>query len=162
MLASGIAEQLFPYQDPLGRRVYLSESKDYYEIVGILKYRTPTAAIGGSLDAQDFGADVYIPINTIRKQVGDLVVTRRGSQFSADIVELNQITLRVKSVELVRSTADLVRTTLNIPDEKKGKDVVDPNAAAPKVNTTSTETNRLAKAPRKDVAVVVPEELLEE
>ncbi len=162
VLASGIAEQLFPYQDPLGRRIYLSESKDYYEIVGILKYRTPTAAIGGSLDAQDFGADVYIPINTIRKQVGDLVVTRRGSQFSADIVELNQITLRVQSVELVRSTADLVRTTLNIPDEKKGKDVVDPNAAVPKVNTTSTETNRLAKAPRKDVAVVVPEELLEQ
>lgn len=162
VLASGIAEQLFPYQDPLGRRIYLSESKDYYEVVGVLKYRTPTAAIGGSLEAQDFGADVYIPINTIRKQVGDLVVTRRGSQFSADIVELNQITLRVKSVELVHSTADLVRTTLNIPDEKKGKDVVDPKTAAPNINTASLETNRLAKAPRKDVAVVVPEELLEQ
>ena len=31
MLSSGIAERLFPYQDPIGRRVFLSENKDYYE-----------------------------------------------------------------------------------------------------------------------------------
>jgi putative ABC transport system permease protein len=162
VLASGIAEQLFPYQDPLGRRVYLSESKDYYEVVGILKYRTPTAAIGGSLDAQDFGADVYTPINTLRKQVGDLVVTRRGSQFSADIVELNQITLRVTSVDLVPSTADLVRKTLNVSDEKKGKDVEAPTPGSPMVSAAALEAERMAKPSRKDVAVVVPEELLEQ
>ena len=46
VLSSGIAERLFPYQDPLGRRVFLSENKDYYEVIGILEYRTPTAAIG--------------------------------------------------------------------------------------------------------------------
>jgi putative ABC transport system permease protein len=162
ILASGIAEQLFPYQDPLGRRVYLSESKDYYEVVGILKYRTPTAAIGGSLEAQDFGSDVYIPIDTLRKQVGDLVVTRRGSQFSADIVELNQITLRVKSVALVNSTADLVRKTLNVPDEKKGKDLEAPPPGSPAISSAALESGRMEKSQRKDVAVIVPEELLEQ
>jgi putative ABC transport system permease protein len=74
VLASEIAKLLFPYEDPIGRRIYLSESKDFYQVVGVLKYRTPTAAIGGSLEAQDFSSDVYIPISTMRQRVGDFVI----------------------------------------------------------------------------------------
>ena len=159
VLSYGTAQELFPYQDPLGRRIYLSESKDYYEVIGILKYRTPTAAIGGSLEAQDFKYDVYIPISTIRKQIGDLDITRRGSQFSADMVELNQITLRVKSVELVHSTADLVRKTLNVAEGKKDKSEGQ-NSGSPQVTAASSE--EMQKPPRGDIAVVVPEELLEQ
>src|SRR5438132_5925376 len=70
VLSSGIAERLFPYQDPLGRRVFLSENKDYYEVIGILEYRTPTAAIGGSLESQDCHTDIYIPFSLIRKRSG--------------------------------------------------------------------------------------------
>jgi len=161
VLAQGTAEELFPYQDPLGRRIYLSESKDFFEVVGILKFRNATAAIGGSLEAQDFKYDVYIPISTIRKQIGDLDITRRGSTFSADLIELNQITLRVKSVDLVRPTADLVRKTLNVADKKKEEAA---KAAAPP-NVTSVanaEAVNKAKPPRGDIAVVVPEELLEQ
>ncbi len=162
VIASGVAEKLFPYQDPLGRRLYLSESKDYFQVVGILKYRTPTAAIGGSLAAQDFSGDVYIPISTLRQQIGDFVVTRRGSQMSSDIVELDQITLRVQNVKLVPQTAALVRDTLNIPE--------DPNAAAlegrsPTVPITSTGVpapDADLRPIRRDVALVVPYELLEQ
>ncbi|MBC7852149.1 MAG: FtsX-like permease family protein, partial [Pirellulaceae bacterium] len=164
VLAYGTAEELFPYQDPLGRRIYLSESKDYYEVVGVLKFRNATAAIGGSLEAQDFKYDVYIPISTIRKSIGDLDITRRGGTFSADLIELNQITLRVKSVELVRPTADLVRKTLNVADPKKK--VPQPKPGSPEVTATAAAATAHAeqneKPPRGDVAVVVPEELLEQ
>jgi putative ABC transport system permease protein len=163
VIASRLAELLFPYQDPLGRRVYLSESKDYYQVVGILKYRNPTAAIGGSLAAQDFSRDLYIPISTLRQQIGDFVVTRRGSQMSSDIVELDQITIRVDSVDLVPATAALVRRTLNIP--------VDPKAVAMESAGTeetkngpgaSAEHAEMQSPPRQDVALVVPYELLEQ
>ncbi|MGI8979752.1 MAG: ABC transporter permease [Pirellulaceae bacterium] len=164
VLAQGTADELFPYQDPLGRRIYLSESKDYFEVVGVLKFRNATAAIGGSLEAQDFKYDVYIPISTIRKSIGDLDITRRGGTFSADLIELNQITLRVKSVELVRPTADLVRKTLNVADPKKK--VAEPKDGAPEVTATAAAATAQAeqneKPPRGDVAVVVPEELLEQ
>src|SRR5262249_16147587 len=122
VLSSGIAERLFPYQDPLGRRVFLSENKDYYAVIAILEYRTPTAAIGGSLDAQDFNSNIYIPISTMRQRIGDFVYPRRGSSRTSEIVELNQITLRVNSVKDVRATADLGRKSLHIPEEPKSKD----------------------------------------
>jgi len=159
VLASTVAERLFTYEDPLGRSIYMSETKDYFQVVGVLKYRTPTAAIGGSLDAQDFGSDIYIPISTLRQRVGDFVVTRRGSQFSTEIVELNQITLRVDNVKNVRETADLVRSTLNLKDDSRAA-----RQAAEKKGGLQLpgEKEVEAVATRPDVALIVPEELLEQ
>ncbi|HEY2415330.1 MAG TPA: ABC transporter permease [Pirellulaceae bacterium] len=161
VLSSGIAERLFPYQDPIGRRVFLSENKDYYEVIGVLEYRTPTAAIGGSLEAQDFNTDIYIPISTLRQRIGDFVYTRRGSSRTSEIVELNQITLRVTSVKNVRATADIVRKTLRVPEESKSKDprltLASVKGGKAVIDGTYTES-----PPRLDVAVIVPEELLEQ
>lgn len=161
VLSSGIAERLFPYQDPIGRRVFLSENKDYYEVIGVLEYRTPTAAIGGSLEAQDFNTDIYIPISTLRQRIGDFVYTRRGSSRTSEIVELNQITLRVRSVKNVRATADLVRKTLRVPEESKSKD---PRLtlASVKGGKAVVDGTYVESPPRLDVAVIVPEELLEQ
>jgi putative ABC transport system permease protein len=159
VLSSGIADRLFPFQDPLGRRVYLAENRDYYEVIGILQYRTPTAAIGGSLEAQDFNTDIYIPITTMRQRIGDYVYTRRGSSETSEIVELNQITLRVRSVADVRATADLVRRTLNVPEESRSKD---PRKALAAKTHAATDGAHIESPPRLDVAVIVPEELLEQ
>jgi len=157
VLSSGIAERLFPYQDPLGRRVFLSESKDYYEVVGVLQYRTPTAAIGGSLEAQDFNTDVYIPITTLRQRIGDFVYTRRGSSRTSEIIELNQITLRVRNVQEVRATADLVRKTLHVPEESKSKDPRVTLATAKK--SVKADGSYIESPPRLGGAVIVPGEL---
>ncbi len=150
VLAARLAERLFPFEDPVGRRIYLSESQDYFEVVGLLKHRDPTAAIGGSLASQDFASDVYIPISTLRQRIGDFIITRRGSTFSVEVVELNQITLRVNSIKEVRVTADLVRATLGLAPQRKNVDTDGPDA--------SSEPKKY----RQDVAVVVPEELLEQ
>jgi putative ABC transport system permease protein len=158
VIASGAAETLFPFEDPVGRRVYLNESKDFYQIVGVLKYRTPSAAIGGSLEAQDFNNDVYIPISTIRQRVGDFIYTRRGSSRTAEIVELNQITLRVDSVDNVKATADLVRKTLGVRDESALRKAQEQKKGV-QINTASSV---IESPPRMDVAVTVPEELLEQ
>ncbi len=152
VLAERLARRLFPYENPLGRSVYLSENKDFYRVIGVTEHRGATAAIGGSLEAQDFSGDMYVPIDTVRQQISDLVMTRRGSSFSAEIVELNQITLRVNSVENVRATADLVRKMLNIEPENKSLEVDDLKAQNDAITVTY----------RRDVDVVVPEELLEQ
>jgi putative ABC transport system permease protein len=133
VLSSSVAERLFPNEDPIGKRVYVPEHKDYYSVIGVLQYRNPSAAIGGSLDSQDFSNDVYIPIRTLQQRIGDTIVTRRSGQFESEIMELNQITLKVDSVENVEKTAKLVESTLK-----------------PK----HTKLN--------DIAVVVPLELLEQ
>jgi len=133
VLAAQVALRLFPYEEPLGKRVYVPESTHYYRVVGVLEHRNASAAIGGSLDSQDYSGDVYIPIRTLRRRIGDTVVTRRSGQFETEIMELNQITLQVTGVDQVRTTAAMVES------------LIMPRHAA-----------------LQDVAVVVPLELLEQ
>ncbi len=133
VVSAGVAERLFPYEEPLGKRVNVPESTDKYKIVGVLEHRNPSAAIGGSLDSQDFSSDVYIPMRTLRKRIGDTIITRRSGQFQAEMMELNQITLQAKSQDQVRITAAMIE-----------------NILAP------------AHSEMNDTAVVVPLELLEQ
>ncbi|MEL7497990.1 MAG: ABC transporter permease [Planctomycetota bacterium] len=133
VIAANLSEKLFPSEDPLNKQIYLPEKKEYFRIIGVLHPRNATAAIGGSLAAQDFSNDIYIPITTMRQKMGDMEVKRTGGSFSAKSFELSQITIQVKSVDDVRRTAELVKATL----------------MASNVN-------------RQDIAVVVPYELLEQ
>ena len=133
VIAAELAKRLFPSEDPIKKQLYLSEDKLYFEIVGVLKHRDPTAAIGGSLAAQDFSLDVYIPITTMRKRLGDQVVKRTPGSFSLQIFELSQVTAKIDSIDHVRTTAQLIEDSLKMNDSD-----------------------------RQDIAVVVPYELIEQ
>lgn len=110
VLSAKVAERLFPIDDPLGRAIQIEE--DYYVVIGVLEEKDPTAGIGGSLAAQDFSNDVYIPISTLWVRIGDAVVTRRAGSFEGEYVELSQVTLRIDQIDHVLETSEIVRTTL--------------------------------------------------
>jgi len=110
VLAAEVAKSLFPYEDPIGRSIRVE--KMYYVVVGVAKPRTPSAAIGGSLDSQDFSKDVYIPITTLWSRIGDFIITERQGSQEAEKVQLNQITLQIDSVAHVLQTSEVVKSTL--------------------------------------------------
>ncbi len=112
VLAHRVAEKLFPVQDPIGKRIYMPESTDYFTVVGVLEPKMATAAIGGSLSSQDFSSDIYIPIRTLQQRVGDTIRRQTGSSFEYETLELNQITLRVAGVADVKRTAALIEDAL--------------------------------------------------
>ncbi len=111
VLSAETADRLFSYEDPLGRSIKIE--RDYYRVVGLVKQRAPSAGIGGSLAAQDFSRDVYVPIQTLWLRVGDMVMTRRSGSFEGERVELSQITLQAVDVAHVIETADIIRATLS-------------------------------------------------
>lgn len=133
VIAARLAAKLFPSEDPLNKQIYLPEKKEFYKIVGVLEHRNATAAIGGSLAAQDFSLDIYIPITTMRLRMGDDETKRTGGSFSIKSFELSQITVQVNEATDVPRTAKLVEATLKARDSE-----------------------------RQDIAVVVPYELLEQ
>ncbi len=119
-LSAEVAKRLFPIEDPIGRAIRVEET--YYVVVGVMKPRGPSAAIGGSLAAQSFRDDVYIPITTLWNRIGDFIITRRPGSFEGEQVELSQITLRVDKIENVLETAKLVKRTIDMfhPKDKPG------------------------------------------
>lgn len=142
VLGDGIAKALFPLQNPVGGdysiEIQTAQQYEFYRVIGTTQDRNPTAAIGGSLESQDFNRDVYIPIETLWARIGDSVNTSRSGGFEGEVVELNQITLTVEEAEdrertaqKVEQVSGLVRTLMDKNHEKK-----------------------------QDVAVIVPQELL--
>lgn len=126
VIAQKVAERLFSYEDPIGRSIYLPDFEDYYTIIGVMKHRNATAAIGGSLSSQVFENDMYIPISTMRRRMGDLDRIAQPGNYKRDYVELSQITVIVDDIDHVKATADHVKETLKHHNEKEDMSVVVP------------------------------------
>jgi len=110
VLGAETASTLFPLEDPIGQTVQVRTHR--YTIIGVMRSRTASAAIGGSLSGQDFNKDIYIPLSTFRVRIGDIVFTRLSGSFMAEQVELSQITLKVREIEDVVPTSEVVRESL--------------------------------------------------
>jgi putative ABC transport system permease protein len=84
----------------------------YYRVVGVMAHRVPTGGSGGSQAAEDYNDDVYIPLSTCRARFGEMTVNRQAGTFSAERVELHQITVSVHDTSQVRPTGQVIRTLL--------------------------------------------------
>jgi putative ABC transport system permease protein len=103
---------------------------DYYTVVGVTKERGATAAIGGSLAGQEFDKDVYIPLTTCKLRFGERIMNSRVGSMEFEETQLSQVTVQVGSIAEVRPTHPIIEAAI---------------------------TNW---HPKKDVAIVVPYELL--
>jgi len=116
VLSAGVADRLFPGEDPIGKTIRIqgnaSDPGFPYEVIGVTKPRGAMASIGGSADMQDFTLDVYIPIETLWMRMRDTVITRRAGSFEGEVVELSQMTLQVACTSEVRETAKIIEDTL--------------------------------------------------
>ena len=125
VLAHETAERLFPYENPIGKTIWVGS--EFYVIVGQTAERTASAAIGGSLDARDYNLDAYIPLDTMRKRVGDLVMRRiAGGQFAGEQVELSQITVSLANTESVDATSAVIQSMLESFHDQEDYAVVVP------------------------------------
>jgi putative ABC transport system permease protein len=133
VLAAETARTLFPYEDPLGQAIKLGA--DYYTVIGITRERASSAGIGGSLAAQEFNKDVYIPLNTCRLRFGERILNSRTGSMEVEETQLSQITVQVDNIDEVRPSVPLIKAV------------------------TSEHPTHVVK---KDVELTVPYDLLEE
>jgi ABC-type lipoprotein export system ATPase subunit/ABC-type lipoprotein release transport system permease subunit len=117
VLGARVAEELFPFEEVLGKTVVMN--KEQYLVVGVIKERTPRTGSEGGQASEDFNRDVYIPIRTCQTRFGQRVIIRQGGSRTAEQVELHQVTLTVSDIDKVRSTGDIVRTLLDRYHQKK-------------------------------------------
>src|SRR5262249_52176625 len=110
VIADTTARELFPYEDPIGQSLQID--KEFYVIVGQTDSKTPSGGIGGSLAAQDFNLDVYIPLSTLRWRIGDQVITSRAGSREGEKVELSQVTATVRDLAEVDETAEVIKKLL--------------------------------------------------
>ena len=111
VLGAEAAEKLFPYGDPVEQSIRIGEDH-FYRIVGVTSYKAPSAGTGSSLAAQDFNKDVYIPLSTDRARFGELLTNEKQGSFTAEKIELSQITVTVDAMENVKRTSEALDSML--------------------------------------------------
>ena len=137
VLAYGTAMELFPYENPIGKTFRLDQ--DFYRVVGVTSKKQDAAAIGGSISGRSYNKDVYIPLATFRARIGDQVPVSIES-FESELVEINQITVTVNSVDRVPETAALIRVLLGELHDKENPDF---SVTVPMELLEQAETTRL-------------------
>ncbi len=106
VLAHETAIRLFPFENPINQSVKLGT--DYYTVVGVTAERASSAGIGGSVAAQDYNKDVYIPLNTCKLRFGEKIVDNRSGSSQAEETQLTQITVQVGTIDQVTPTVPLI------------------------------------------------------
>ena len=124
VLGATVAEDLFPFENPVGQTVVVF--KEQYLVIGVIKERTPRGAGSTGQSQEDFNKDIYIPIQTAKTRFGQRVRIIQGGSRSAEEVELHQITLTINDIDQVRPTGEIVRNLLERYHQKKDTDVFVP------------------------------------
>jgi len=124
VLGSATADRLFPFDDPMGQTIVMSNHD--FEVVGVVKDRMPTGGTGGSQAAEDFNGDVYIPLETARRRFGDIIIFRSSGSRGGEKVELSQVTMTVdanvdnpEERKKVKAAGDLIKEILEQSHIKK-------------------------------------------
>ena len=110
VLSHELGARLFPIGSGLGKIVRVRDTP--YRIVGILKSRGVTAAVGSSLDSQDFTDDIYIPLTAFWQRIGDWTMERSAGARINEQVELSQITFRVNNIDEVLPTSRAIQSIM--------------------------------------------------
>jgi putative ABC transport system permease protein len=117
VLGAIMADRLFPFEDPLDQTIVIAGND--YKVIGILSNRMPTGGSGGSMAAEDYNYDVYMPLHTYRHMFGATVFIRQSGSRSGEKVEFSQITLTIDSDvdtvegrQRVKSLGDYIRSML--------------------------------------------------
>ena len=128
-----VVDELFLFDDPLGQDVKMKG--DYYRVVGIVSAQTVIPSTeglaNGATETKGKGGanigNVYIPLTTVKNRFGEISLQfGGGSGRSVEKVELQEITVKVGSMEQVLATRDVLEALLDRFHKKKDYQVIVP------------------------------------
>lgn len=114
-----VVTELFLFDDPLGQDIKLQS--DYYRVVGVVASQDRGAAAealtGETTGTKSQGGanvgNIYIPLTTVKNRFGEITLQFSGSSGrSIERVELQEITVKVGSIDEVLPTRDTLETLL--------------------------------------------------
>lgn len=111
VIGSEVAQKLFQLDSPVGKTIQVA-NKYRFRVVGVVAEKMSSAGSGSSLAAQDFNRDVYIPLTTDHRRIGERLISRKEGTTKVEKVELSQITVQVKEPSQVKRTAAAIRSLL--------------------------------------------------
>jgi putative ABC transport system permease protein len=112
VLTVGLAQRLFPYQDPLDQAVKVDTF--YYRVVGLVREKNmpEQRSQSGRTEGEPLDNNLYIPLSTSRSRFGDVLVRRSAGSQEVEKIELHQLTVQMRDVAAVETADPQIKTLL--------------------------------------------------
>jgi len=112
VLTAGLAQRLFPYQDPLTESIKINSF--YYRVVGLVREKNmpEQRTQAGKMEGEPLDNNVYITLSAARSRFGDVIVRRTAGSLEVEKVELHQITVQMQDVAAVEAADPQIKTLL--------------------------------------------------
>ena len=113
VLTAGLAQRLFPYQDPLTQAIKINSF--YYRVVGLVREKNMAEQRTqvGKMEGEPLDNNVYITLSAARSRFGEILIRRSAGSFEMEKVELHQLTVQMKDVTAVEAADPQIRTLLS-------------------------------------------------
>lgn len=134
VLSYEVAKSLRPLDSCLGIVILIRNMP--YRVVGVMKPRGVMAAVGSSLEAQDFTDDVYAPLTTFWRRIGDWTMERSAGSRINQVIQISQITFRVKEMKDVMETSEAIRSIMDARHDEDDFAIVTPLELLEQARTT--------------------------
>jgi putative ABC transport system permease protein len=136
VLTVSLAENLFPYQDPLEQEVKIGS--EYFTVVGLVRERAAAdkRPQAGQMEGQPLDSNIYVPLATTKSRFGETIFKRSAGSFEAEKVQLHEVTLQFNAVEDVEVAVPMIRTLLRRFHQKTDYEVIVPLELLRQAKTT--------------------------
>jgi putative ABC transport system permease protein len=126
VITTGLAQRLFPYQDPLESTIRIEQV--YYQVVGLVNETgTPEQRPQqGEMEGEPLDNNVYIPLSTARVRFGETLVRANQGSFSAEKVELHRVVIKMENTESVIAAESQISNLLNRFHDKSDFELIVP------------------------------------
>jgi putative ABC transport system permease protein len=113
VLTVGLAQRLFPYQDPLEHSVKVDAF--YYRVIGLVREQNlpEQRTQQGKMEGEPLDNNMYVPLSTSRTRFGEVLVRRSAGGFEAEKIELHQLTVQMRDTAAVESADPQIKTLLS-------------------------------------------------
>lgn len=102
VLGATIANDLFPFEDPVGKDIKIEDQ--WFEVTGVMQNKALFTETVGELASRDLNTDIYLPLSTFNKRF------IRENQLES---EIKQITVKVASSDRLPEISTIIMHMLN-------------------------------------------------
>jgi len=126
VLTVGLAQRLFPYQDPLTQSIKINAF--YYRVVGLLREKNmpEQRTQAGKMEGEPLDNNVYVPLSAARSRFGEVLIRRTASSMEIEKVELHQLTVQMQDVTAVETADPQIKALLSHFHKKNDYETIVP------------------------------------
>jgi putative ABC transport system permease protein len=123
VIGQDVRRRLFRFIHPIDKKIRIGDQ--WFTVIGVMEDKSIKGK-SGSISVHDLNKDIYIPYRTMLKRYGPYTVTITPSSFSAEMIEIDELILRIDDEKNIEFASNNIRRFFQKRHDKQDWEIVVP------------------------------------